>query len=244
MFTATHFKSSPMPAKQYQHIFFDLDHTLWDFDTNSRNTLEELYHHFDLLKKGVEDLEEFIAEYQIINDRYWKYYRQNKVNKDQLREGRFRDALLLFGIESSYLAREIDSFYVARNPYHKVLMPHTFDILDYLLDKKYHIHIISNGFKEIQSIKIKNSGLDKYISQIILSESVGYQKPHAKIFEHALNVAGAEAASSIMIGDNLEADIMGALQYGLDAVFYNPNKSAVASDILSISSLLDLKKIL
>jgi putative hydrolase of the HAD superfamily len=226
-----------------KHIFFDLDHTLWDFDTNSNNTLNELYHHFELHKKGVEDIEEFISHYKIVNDRYWKYYRQNKVTKEQLREGRFRDALLLFGIENSFLAKEIDEYYVTRNPYHKVLMPNAFEILDYLTEKKYQIHIISNGFKEIQNIKIKNSGLGEYISEVVLSEAVGYQKPHAKIFEHALSKAHAQKENSIMIGDNLEADIHGALQYGMDAIYYDPENKSV-ENVITISSLLELKKYL
>lgn len=226
-----------------KHIFFDLDHTLWDFDTNSNNTLNELYHHFELHKKGIEDIEEFISHYKIINDRYWKYYRQNRVTKEQLREGRFRDALLLFGIENSFLAKEIDAYYVNRNPYHKVLMPDTFEILDYLKEKHYQIHIISNGFKEIQNIKIKNSGLEKYITEVVLSESVGYQKPHAKIFEFALNTSGATITNSIMIGDNFEADIVGAKQFGMDAIYYTPNNE-LKEDTICISSLIELKKYL
>lgn len=230
--------------KSYKHIFFDLDHTLWDFDTNSRNTLEELYHHFELLESGVEDLDEFIKKYKLINDRYWKYYRQQKVSKEQLRVGRFRDALLLFGIENSQLAKEIDEFYVSRNPYHKVLMPHTFDILDYLTAKGYKMHIISNGFKEIQHIKIKNSGLDKYVHSIILSESIGFQKPHAKIFEYALQDSGAKVHESIMVGDNYEADIEGAIKYGMDAIFYNQENQTVSDKICCITSLIELKKYL
>lgn len=238
---ATFTTSIATNAVKYRHIFFDLDHTLWDFNTNSSHTLHELYTHFDLYQKGVENLSDFIESYKKINDRYWAYYRNNKVTKEQLRAGRFRDALLLFGIENPQLAIDLDHFYVDRNPYHKTLMPNTFEILDYLTDRGYEIHVISNGFTEIQNIKISNSGLKPYISHVILSEAAGYQKPHPKIFEKALEAAGATKNESIMIGDNWEADIQGAIRFGLEAIYYNIENNPVPEGVKHIQCLTELK---
>ena len=206
--------------KQYKHIFFDLDKTLWDFTANNKDTFIDLFEQFNLINKGVESPEIFQQKYNVHNDILWDLYRKGKVEKSFLSVERFRLTLNDFGIIDNLLAAGISSEYVRLSPLKTKLIPHTMETLDYLFPK-YQLHIITNGFKEVQYIKIERSGLAKYFQQIITSEEAGCNKPNMQIFLYALEKTSAIASESIMIGDDLEVDVQAAIDAGMEQVFVN-----------------------
>jgi putative hydrolase of the HAD superfamily len=226
--------------KQYRHIFFDLDHTLWDFDTNSQVVLREIFEQFDLVKYGVPDFERFHAAYLPINSQYWARYHHKQISREQLRIGRFADTLRKFNVEDIALATAISTHYIKRSPYQTALFPDAMEVLEYL-SARYQLHIITNGFEEVQHIKIRNSGLETYFRHVFISEVVGHQKPQVEIFLHAMQVAGATPADSLMIGDNMQTDIAGARAAGMDQVFFNPahtkTRDKATYEIASLSEL-------
>jgi putative hydrolase of the HAD superfamily len=229
----------------YKHIFFDLDHTLWDFEQNSKEALHEIFSAFNLQQLLQCSFIEFIEVYHQINNDYWDLYKKNKVSREMLRNGRFIDTLFHFNYADQTLAIAISEEYIKRSPYKKQLFEGAIQVLDYLLQKGYNLHIITNGFNEVQFIKLTESGLLPYFKTITTSEQVGYNKPHDEIFTHALNRAGAEKANSVMIGDNFEADIEGAIKAGIDAIWFNPNREEIQSTMQfkTIYHLLDIKEL-
>jgi len=208
----------------YKHIFFDLDHTLWDFDRNSRETLEELFEVYSLKNYGIHAFEDFVSTYRIVNDEKWDLYRKGLISKEKLRSTRFYDTLLRFEVNHPELASEIDREYILRSPHKTNLFPHALEVLGYL-SEKYALHIITNGFTEVQDIKMTKSGLKPFFTHEITSESAGVNKPDPIIFRHALKTAGAKRKESIMIGDNLHVDCVGARRVGIDQVYFNPDKN-------------------
>lgn len=209
---------------KYKHIFFDLDRTLWDLNTNAHEALQEVYAEIGLKDKGIDDFEGFYKAYQYHNDKLWEDYRQGRIVKERLRTLRFKLALEDFNISSNSLAEQMGQLYVLRSPSKSKLVPHAKEVLDYLQEKKYQLHIITNGFSEVQDVKMKNSGIYSYFKRIITSEAAGVNKPDAKIFRYALKAANAGAGESLMIGDHLEVDIVGAREAGIDQVYFNPEK--------------------
>ncbi|NIK91223.1 noncanonical pyrimidine nucleotidase, YjjG family [Mangrovimonas sp. CR14] len=221
-------------------IFFDLDHTLWDFDRNSALTFEKIFS----LNKVSLDLEEFLFHYEPINLDYWKLYREDKVDKATLRYRRLSDSFDRLDYKvSDDLIKKLSIDYIAYLGTFNHLFEETLDILDYLYPN-YRLHIITNGFSEVQYNKIKNSKIDHYFKTITDSEKVGVKKPHPNIFEFALDLAEASKDSSIMIGDNLEADVLGALNFGLDAICFNIKNENVGAEVKQIRNLLQLKNYL
>ena len=208
--------------KTYEHIFFDLDRTLWHFDENSQKVLNDIFLSFKLNEK-IDSSELFISKYQEVNEDLWGLYRDDKVTKDELRWKRFYDTLAYFKIDNNKIAEEMGDYYVTHSPRQTLLFPHTINVLDYLFEK-YKLHIITNGFEEVQYIKLTESGLLKYFDIITLSEKVGVKKPHPYIFKKALSEAGAFANNSIMIGDDLYADIYGAQRVKMDNIYFNFHK--------------------
>lgn len=231
--------------KKYTHLFFDLDHTLWDMDTNSRETIREIYEHHQLNQLGVPAFERFMEHYTEVNEFMWEQFRLGKIDKETLRFGRFEHTLQRFGIhDQQALSRKLGDAYVEKAPEKTNLMPHTREVLDYL-SEKYTLHIITNGFAEVQGRKMKGSGIDHYFDRLVISEEVGFKKPDPRIFEHAVQVAGALKQESIMIGDNLEVDVKGAKHFGMDQVWYNTKGEELTDEITHhIDSLLHLKNIL
>lgn len=226
-----------MKIKGITDIFFDLDHTLWDFDKNSALTFKKIFeiHNIDLV------LDDFLEVYEPINLKYWKMYREERIDKASLRYGRLKnsfDAIELF-IEDN-LIDILSEEYIAHLPSNNYLFDGTFEILNYL-EKNYQLHIITNGFHEVQHGKLRNSKIDSYFKTVTNSEMVGVKKPDPIIFEHALNLAKASANSSVMIGDNWEADIQGALNVGLDAICFNIHGIDLDKNIKQITNLLELK---
>ncbi|UKN01373.1 YjjG family noncanonical pyrimidine nucleotidase [Paracrocinitomix mangrovi] len=226
-----------------KHIFFDLDHTLWDFEKNSSETLSELFDEFGLADK-IDNKEKFLATYQSVNGIYWKKYRNGKIDKDTVRFGRFRDTLDRFNVKDpDVIGRQIGDEYVRRGPHKTNLFPHTHETLSYLKEK-YPLHIITNGFKEVQFIKLSGSNLSQYFDIILCSEEVGKQKPHRLVFEKALEMAKVDPFDALMIGDNYEADILGAKKVGMQTIFFDPKNEGKHKHSKVINSLLELKSLL
>ena len=224
-----------------KHVFFDLDHTLWDFEKNSELTFEKIFKENSVTV----NMDDFLAIYKPLNLKYWKLYREEKVSKEELRYGRLKNSFDAVNYEiSDQLIDKLAIDFIENLANFNHLFEGTFELLDYLRNK-YTLHIITNGFEEIQSKKMVNSKIHHYFDQIITSESVGVKKPNPRVFEFALEVANAKKENSIMIGDSLEADINGALSAGLQAihcVFDNPKSTG--EDFISVNSLLEIKEYL
>jgi len=206
---------------KYRHLFFDLDHTLWDFETNAKETLGELYAINDLLTKGVNDFDLFFNRYSYHNERLWDRYTKGYIKQEELRWKRMWLALIDFKIGDEKLARIMAVQFLERLPFKKNLFPYTIDILEYLKQKNYVMHLITNGFECVQHNKLNSSNLSNYFVEVVTSEGSNSLKPNKEIFEFALQKSGASVTESIMIGDNLEADIKGAKNAGFDTIFVN-----------------------
>jgi putative hydrolase of the HAD superfamily len=208
---------------KYKHLFFDLDHTLWDFDANARATLEQLHIDLKLVDKGVHDFEKFHKNYLDHNEKLWARYRNGYIRQEELRLKRMWLTLLDFRIADEALARQLSELFLQLLPARTILFPDTKETLQYLADKGYQLHLITNGFESIQQSKMKNSGIDGFFREVVTSESSNSLKPQKEIFEYALKKTGATVAESIMIGDSLEVDIAGAMSIGMDQVHVNYN---------------------
>jgi putative hydrolase of the HAD superfamily len=229
---------------KYRHLFFDLDHTLWDFEANSRKTLEELYSHFALEEKGVHDFDAFHKTYLAHNDKLWDRYRKGFIKVDELRWKRMWLTLLDFKIGDEQLAREMGIEFLNLLPTRTILFPYTIEILQYLTRKNYQLHLITNGFEKTQHSKLKNSGLDGFFAAVITSEGSNSLKPHAEIFEYALKKTSALARESIMLGDDLDVDIAGARNAGWDQVYVNHlNKTPTIAPTYTVGNLKELESI-
>jgi putative hydrolase of the HAD superfamily len=205
----------------YKDLFFDLDHTLWDFETNSRETIQELYTTHRLAELGIVDFDGFYSTYSAHNHRLWDRYTKGFIKQEELRWKRVYLSLLDFKVANEPLAKEMSQAYLEILPNKKHLFPYTIEILEYLKQKDYKMHLITNGFESVQFKKIKNSGLADYFIEVITSEASNSLKPHTDIFEYALRNAKATVAESIMIGDNESADIQGGINIGMDTIFVN-----------------------
>ena len=227
--------------KQIQHVFFDLDHTLWDFEKNSDLTFQKVF----LLNNIAIDLSSFLEVNRPINFEYWKLYREEKVTKEALRYGRLKKTFDAINyVISDEMIGLIANQYIEFLADFNHLFDGTFEILDYLKDT-YKLHIITNGFEEIQSKKMINSKIHHYFDKVITSESVGVKKPNAKVFNFALQAAKANKENSIMIGDNVEADINGALTVGMKAIHCNfENQIIKSNNFISVTSLIEIKQYL
>ena len=221
-------------------VFFDLDHTLWDFDKNSMLAFKRVFKKF---KINIE-FDVFLKIYEPINIEYWKKYREDKVSKENLRRGRLIDSFNFFDL--IYTTEKIDKIadaYIQELPFDNHLFEGALEILDYLT-LKYKLHIITNGFEEVQHKKLKNSGIVHYFSTVTTSEEVGVKKPNSKVFLTALKKANSLPEESVMIGDSLEADILGANNIGMQTIFYNYRNESISKKIKSIDSLIEIKNYL
>ena len=226
--------------KHIKHIFFDLDHTLWDFETNSDIAFETIFKRHEVKV----DIKKFLNYYRGINEHYWKLYSEEKITKEELRLGRLKDTFVKIKLNVNLqLLESLSVDYINVLPNNNQLFEGTHEILEHLF-VNYKLHIITNGFNEVQYIKMENSGLTKYFDKVITSEAAGVKKPNPIIFEYALAMAKATSAESIMIGDNWEADIMGAKDAGLDVIFCNYNAQPVSENIKSVTNLIELKRYL
>jgi putative hydrolase of the HAD superfamily len=205
----------------YKDLIFDLDHTLWDFETNSKETIQELYTTHRLADLGIVDFDGFYSTYSAHNHRLWDRYTKGFIKQEELRWKRVYLSLLDFKVANEPLAREMSQAYLEILPNKKHLFPYTIEILDYLKQKDYKMHLITNGFESVQFKKIKNSGLENFFTEVITSEASNSLKPQKEIFEYALKNANASVEKSIMIGDNESADIQGGINIGMDTIFVN-----------------------
>lgn len=218
-------------------VFFDLDHTLWDFEKNSALTFDRI---FKLNRIPIE-LDEFLKHYIPINFQYWKLYREERIKKEALRFARLNDTFkaLELSVEERII-NQLSEDYIKYLSAFNFLMEDATSILDYL-QSNYKLHIITNGFNEVQHKKMDKSNIIHYFKTITNSEIAGVKKPNPKIFDFALNLAKAKPEQSVMIGDSLEADVEGALNMGMDAIFFNPNNVSFNGGIKGVSKLIELK---
>ncbi len=231
-------------TNKYLHLYFDLDHTLWDFDKNCKVSLTELYEIFGLHNKVAASFDDFYQKYLFHNQELWNRYHHGFITAEDLKWKRMWRTLLDYKIADELLAKEMSGRFLEILPTQKEVFPHTFEILNYLKEKNYQLHLITNGFEKTQWSKLKNSGLDKYFEHVITSEKSNSVKPKKEIFDYALNIAGAELQQSIMIGDNLDADIQGAMNAGMDAIFVNHiNASTEIKPTYTITHLKQLEDI-
>lgn len=231
-------------SKIYKHIFFDLDHTIWDFDKNAEETLHELYGIHKLGALGLPSADLFIETYTKNNHKLWAKYHLGQITKDELREKRFKSTFIQLGVQPDLVPADFEDAYVTLGPTKKHLFPHAHETLAYL-QNKYTLHLISNGFKESTEMKVAGTNLAPYFQNVIISEVVGVNKPDPLIYQHAIDLAGANKHESVMIGDSLEADVHGALNFGMDAIYFNPQNLAKPEDVpVQINHLKELLQLL
>ena len=220
-----------------KHIFFDLDHTLWDFDKNSALTFEKI---FQLNKIDI-NLDHFLKIYVPLNLAYWKLYRENKIDKESLRYKRLADTFNKINFEvPPRVINKLSDDYITYLSTFNHLLDGALEVLEYL-KINYSLHIITNGFQEVQQGKLNKANIDHYFETVTNSEMAGVKKPHPKIFELALAKARANKEESMMIGDNYEADILGAKNMGMECIYYNYHKEPSEIDVIEINHLNEIK---
>ena len=227
----------------FTHIFFDLDHTLWDYEFNSRKVLEEMYAHFGLGHHLTSTCDEFINHFEAANATLWHSFNLGEISRDQIRNDRFVRILQSCGCANTSLGDSLSEYYLYHCPRQTRIMEDADVTLDYLR-RKYHLSIITNGFDDVQYIKLKSCGLDRYFEHVFTSDGVGHKKPDAAIFLHALEVLKVDKSRVLMIGDNPVADIMGARNAGITPLLFNPFGTTRSDCQLQVSRLTELMKIL
>ena len=204
------------------HLFFDLDRTLWDFEKNSEMALKELFQ--TKLANRIESFDRFYRTYKNENALLWKKYGKGKITKDYLRSARFMKTLVKFEIYDNELVEDLSNGYVTISPRQTALFPNVHESLSYLKHLGYQLHIITNGFQEVQHIKLQNCQLSQYFDFILCSDEIGINKPAPEIFAHALSNTGATASDSVMIGDDYDVDVLGAIRHGLHGIHFDPQE--------------------
>ena len=212
----------------YKHLFFDLDHTLWDFDRNSAECIAELFDTFQLANLGISSAEEFSRHFIAINHQLWADYDKNLIEHSYIRQYRFPLVFKALGVDESTVHVDLNAEYLKLLPHKSHLLESAREILEHLKGR-YTMHIITNGFAEIQAIKMNSSDIGHYFTHVITSENANAKKPDPLVFQYAMEISGTNATESLMIGDNYEADILGAKSVGLDTLYYNP-KGIVVDD--------------
>lgn len=227
----------------YRNLFFDLDDTIWSFSQNARDTFEEVYQKY-AFHRYFHSFDHYYTIYQCRNAELWAKYGEGKITKEELNRQRFFHPLQVVGVEDEVLAERFSKEFFAIIPTKSRLMPHAKEVLEYLAPK-YNLYILSNGFRELQSHKMRSAGVDDYFKKIILSEDIGVLKPWPEIFNFALSATQSELRESLMIGDSWEADIVGAHGIGMHQVFYNVTERTTfpflpTYHIHSLKELMDL----
>lgn len=229
---------------KYHYLFFDLDRTLWDYDANSRRSLDILFSEYGL-ERHFTSPEEFYLLYDHHNTLLWDEYRRGRILKDDLRSKRFRVTFEEKGLKDAALAERVGDHYLELTPSMNLLFPGTFKTLEYLLEKDYRLFILTNGFLSTQQEKMRNSGIERFFERIFSSEEIGVNKPHREIFHWAVTSLNAPKKQCLMIGDDLKVDVEGALIYGMDAILFDPHNKESSSDrYITIHQLEDLLEIL
>jgi YjjG family noncanonical pyrimidine nucleotidase len=233
-----------LKTEHLQCIFFDLDHTLWDYETNSRDTLYELFATHALRDKGVTDFEQFHAAFKRVNTALWELYDHGKIGSEVIREERFKQILNTFQAYDKKLSDELSVEYLYACPQKGNLMPHATETLQYLAGR-YKLSIITNGFEEIQNMKLTSGNLHQFFNHIVTSQKAGHKKPAPQIFDYALSQNGIGSHQAVMVGDNLVTDIGGARQASIAHVFYNPDEIQHSEkEVFEITTLKELCNLL
>ncbi|MDQ1086951.1 YjjG family noncanonical pyrimidine nucleotidase [Siphonobacter sp. SORGH_AS_1065] len=232
-----------MPRTAYKHLFFDLDHTLWDFERNTNETLVELFEAFDLHKRGIPTAQAFQETFHKVNAELWHLHDSRQISQEELRYRRFRQVINQLGCEEDNSCDEWSEWYLSRCPYKPHLLPGALELLDYLAPR-YEMHIITNGFGDVQYTKMDNSGLTGYFKEVVTSKTANAKKPEPAMFHFAMEKAGCIAGDALMIGDNPEADVAGALGVGMHAAYFRPEQSLYppCEATYQLRSLLELKQ--
>lgn len=213
--------------KTYQHLFFDLDHTLWDYDRNVTESLTELYHLYELVNLGIPTFEAFFQSFHQVNFQLWDWYNVGKIDKHNLRKERFPRIFTHAGGKAEAIPQEFEEDFMNRTSSKPHVFPHSKEILTYL-KANYRIHVITNGFNESQARKLKSSGLDGFFELVVTSETTGHKKPDPRIFQYAMEQLSTKPENCLMIGDNPDSDILGAQRAEIDQVFFNPEGREIA----------------
>ncbi|WP_326981277.1 YjjG family noncanonical pyrimidine nucleotidase [Chryseobacterium sp. MYb264] len=228
-----------------QHIFFDLDNTLWDHRRNAYLTIKDLFDKEEIALKYNINFDEFHSVYHEINEKLWEDIRDGIIDKEYLRKHRFYDTFKRFNVDDSELAMYFEEHFLDKILNHNELVEGAEYILEYLKAKNYVLHIISNGFKEVTERKCILSGIDKYFQTITSADTVGVRKPRPEIFEYSLNLSDAIKENSILIGDDWVADVTGAQNFGMDVIFFDVfNENPQQEGLKSIKHLLQIKDFL
>lgn len=229
--------------QKFSHIFFDLDHTLWDYDTNARKVLFDLYYEFELNEHIRHNADKFLEIYFRTNDGLWHDYNQGRIKKETIRDERFNMVLRNCGSIDFSRSMEMSDYFLHHCPRQKTVMPDAVMILDYL-SKKYRMSIITNGFDDVQEVKLKSCGLDKFFDHVFTSETIGVKKPAPEIFEYALTRVDVDKSEALMIGDNPKTDILGAQNAGITPLLYNPTGRIKSECQLQVKHLTELMALL
>jgi putative hydrolase of the HAD superfamily len=228
-----------------KHIFFDLDHTIWDFETNATDSLKDLYQLLNLQSKGIDSFDYFLKQYLHHNTLMWEKYHKGEITAQDLKWKRMHRTLVDFKIGDEKLAVQMSDAFLEILPEKKSVFPYTFEILDYLTNKNYSLHLITNGFEKTQHRKLSASGLDQYFELVITSETTGFVKPNKEIFDAALLAANTTVDKSIMLGDNVDADIKGAFDAGWKTIFVNHINAPIPDQATyTITHLKELENLL
>jgi len=228
-----------------QHIFFDLDNTLWDHRKNAYLTIKNLFEKHEITLNYRIDFEEFHAVYHEINERLWEKIRDGLIDKEYLRKHRFYDTFKHFNVDDEQLAMFFEEHFLDKILNYNYLVEGAEYILDYLKSKNYILHIISNGFQEVTERKCILSGIAHYFNTITSADSVGVRKPNPAIFEYSLGLASAKKEESVLIGDDWIADIVGSQNFGIDVIFFDVlNENPQQKDLKVIKHLLQIKEYL
>jgi putative hydrolase of the HAD superfamily len=229
-----------LSKKKYVCIFFDLDHTLWDYEVNSRETLLELFDEHSLREAGVTDFEGFHHHFKRVNTALWELYDHGKIDSTVIRQERFKQILEAFNVKNEKLTQDLSHQYLHRCPQKGNLIPKAIETLEYL-SPRYKLSIITNGFEEIQNVKLSSGNLHRFFDHIITSQAAGHKKPAREIFDFAMKMNGVNAAQTVMVGDNLVTDIAGARKASIDTVYFNPDQVKHAEKVsLEINKLDEL----
>lgn len=236
-------QKSGAPNRNYKCIFFDLDHTLWDYECNAREMLLELHAAHDLGAKGIA-FDDFHLHFKAINFELWDLYDRGLIDNEVIRTQRFTKVLSKFNLVDERLSATLSYEYLYGCPKKCNLIPHAKDVLEYL-SQNYRLTLVTNGFEEIQHVKLTSGNITHYFDHVITSQKAGHKKPAREIFDYALSVNNLACHEVIMIGDNLVTDIGGARNACIDTVFYNPAALEHTAEVsYEIRCLSELRQIL
>lgn len=227
-----------------QHIFFDLDNTLWDHRKNAYLTLKEIYTREKVQEKYHLGFEEFHKEYFTINENLWAQIRDGKIDKQYIRDHRFYDSFLFFGVDDLALSQKFENNFLDQIVENNELVEGTFELLEYLAHKNYRLHILSNGFEEVTYRKCELSGIKNYFETITSADEINIRKPQPEIFEYALKKADAKKENSIIIGDDWIADVEGGLAFGMDAIFFDRFNDDFDAEVKTVKNLSEIRQFL